>query len=93
MTQKAQDPFDLEAQGSQAERIIAKFGGVPALCEALAVTGHPRNRSTIYKWLYRKSKSGHGGTGGIIPLDAMAAVLEAAKYAGIELTDDDWALS
>lgn len=74
---------------SQAERIIDKFGGVPALLQVLneADPSITWNKSSIYRWLYPKEK---GGTGGVIPTRAMVPLFRAARLAGIILTPEDF---
>lgn len=66
---------------SQAQRVIAKFGGVPALAKAAGLS-----LNSVYKWTYPKER---GGTGGLIPADKLPVVLDAAAAAGIEITVDD----
>jgi len=73
---------------TQAARIFAKFGGTGKLCQALAEVGAERERSAVYKWSYPKDK---GGTGGFVPSSAILDVKRAARYAGVLLTDADWA--
>lgn len=75
-------------KGTQAERIFAKFGGVPALCKALKTLGGEaeRNVSAIYRWNLPKK---NGGSNGLIPTQAMADVLRAARLEGIVITPDD----
>jgi hypothetical protein len=63
---------------SQAQTIIDKFGGVPALAKA---TGFSLN--SVYKWTYPKEK---GGTGGLIPASKLPEVYMAAQRLGIELS-------
>lgn len=66
---------------SQAQNIIAKFGGVPALAKAAGLS-----LNSVYKWTYPKER---GGTGGLIPTDKLPAVLDAAQANGIQITVDD----
>lgn len=73
---------------TQAARIFARFGGPGNLCRALKEAGAERERSAVYKWSYPKNK---GGTGGFVPSSAIEDVKRAARYAGILLTDADWA--
>jgi hypothetical protein len=73
---------------TQAERVIAKFGGARKLCRALErldATKH-RDASCIFRWRYPKSK---GGTDGLVPTAALADVVEAARLEGILLSSDD----
>jgi len=81
-------------RGSQADRIISKFGGPPRLYEALkllAETEHnpdiTRDVATIYRWLYPRSR---GGTDGVIPTSAQRDVQRAARLQGILITAEDW---
>lgn len=75
---------------SQAERIIARFGGVAQVRRALAHVKRPRDRSTIHRWKAAGSK-------GIIPASAVADLRLAAAHAKeslgrrVELTKNDWA--
>ena len=72
---------------TQAERIIAKFGGKRATFTALKNIGRPYNLSTVYRWTYPRRKS--SGIGGIIPPDAMRDIVYAARVHGIVLTAED----
>lgn len=65
-----------------AERIIAKFGGVKRLSK---LTGLSEN--SIYKWTYPKDR---GGTGGLIPSERQASVLQAARENAIEVQPEDF---
>ena len=66
----------------QAQRIIDRFGGVPALSAAIK-----KDVSAIYKWNYpRKS----GGTDGLVPSSAIPEVMKAADVLGIEFKQGDW---
>lgn len=65
----------------QAEKIIERFGGETRIANALNC-----DVATIYRWTYPKDK---GGTDGLIPSSAMAAVLNAADVLGIDITADD----
>lgn len=73
---------------SQAQRIIDKFGGARRLVSILNTIDPSTSRapSSIYKWLYSRSK---GGTGGVIPTSALPLVLKAARLEGIFLTAED----
>jgi len=71
---------------TQAERVISKFGGPKALVIALENAGYSRDVATIYKWTYAQSR---GGTGGLIPTQALRYVLEAARIEGVMLTPND----
>jgi hypothetical protein len=69
---------------TQAERIIARFGGIGQLASAIG-----RDVSSIYRWTYARNAASVG-TGGLIPLAAVPLVKEAAVRLGIELTAEDW---
>lgn len=72
---------------SQAERVVKKFGGVPALIRALKQVGKSRSKATIYKWLYPKEKKGRNG---LIPTSAWPDLLLAARLEGIHFSDVDF---
>lgn len=69
---------------TQAERIIARFGGTGKLAEAIG-----RDTSSIYRWTYVRNAASVG-TGGLIPLAAIPLIKDAAERLGIELTAEDW---
>lgn len=73
---------------SQAERIIAKFGGARRLAIILkqADESQALNPSSIYRWTYPKEK---GGTGGVVPTAALPLLIKAARLEGIFLTPED----
>jgi hypothetical protein len=71
---------------SQAERIIKKFKNARVLSRILTEIGRPRDKSTIYKWLYPRNRQ---GTGGLVPTKAWDDVLAAARYEGIIITSED----
>ena len=64
---------------NQAQRIVDKFGGFPALAKALG----RRDISALYRWTKPKEK---GGTGGRIPQNHIPALLAAARARGIEVS-------
>lgn len=72
---------------TQAERVINRFGGIPALVKALHNAGFTKQRAAIYKWTYAKGQS--GGTGGIIPTQNIPEILKAAELEGVILTAND----
>lgn len=96
-----QDPFRLRQLGgritgpglaswvvrTQAERVIRRFGGPKQLVDAINASGGKKNLSSIYRWQYPKEK---GGTGGVIPTAAWPLILDAAKFAGIVLRQEDF---
>lgn len=75
-----------EIKVTQADRIIKKFGGAIKLGLALKKIGCGRSLSSIHKWTYPKEK---GGTNGLIPNAVLFDIVQAAKVAGIKLTDED----
>jgi amino-acid N-acetyltransferase len=72
---------------SEAERIIARFGGARALAAALKKIGKDRDPASIYRWTYPIED---GGTGGAVPSSARGDVNDAARLYGIILTAEDW---
>jgi hypothetical protein len=66
---------------TQAERIIAKFGGPATLAKLIG-----RNPASVYRWTYSRAI---GGTDGLIPSSALRLVLDAARKEGIFITSDD----
>lgn len=66
---------------TQAERVIAKFGGAATLAKLIG-----RNPTSVYRWMYPKSV---GGSDGLIPSSALRLVLDAARREGIFITSDD----
>lgn len=77
--------YDKPLKATQAERIIARFGGARRLMHALNRVGRPRNAASIYKWLYPYPK----GRGGLVPTSAWRDIMEAARHEGIVLTAED----
>lgn len=75
---------------SQAERVIVKFGGPKAMADLLreldTFSGTKWSASTVYRWLYPRSKN---GTNGIIPQDKMEIIKRVARYCGVHITEDD----
>ena len=68
----------------QAERILAKFGGVKALCDILEKPY--KNRVTVYRWTYARPY----GTGGLIPQKHREEIEQAARIHGVLLLPSDW---
>jgi len=68
---------------TQAQRIVAKFGGAWKLAALLASIGDPLAVQTIYRWLYPDAS-------GLIPAKSIPKIVKAAKAADITLTDSDW---
>jgi hypothetical protein len=71
---------------TQAQRVIAKFGGPRALARALKENGTPRDPATIYRWTYPSHTNGRGG---IIPKNAWGDILAVARIQGVLLTAED----
>jgi hypothetical protein len=86
LTGKTREEPKYEPQPSQAERVIAKFGGARDLARAFQAINKPKDPSTIFKWTYPKSK---GGTGGLIPTRVWPDVMAAARYSGVFITIED----
>lgn len=72
---------------TQAERVVAKFGGVRRLLRLFEEAGRPISASTIYRWLYPRGKS--SGCGGRIPSRMMPEVILIAREDGMILTSED----
>lgn len=70
-----------DAPLTQAERVIARFGGPATLARILG-----KDPATVYRWTYSRAK---GGTDGLIPSSALRQVLEAARREGIFIGPDD----
>lgn len=66
---------------TQAERVIAKFGGPIELSRILNYT-----LAAVCKWTYPRSK---GGSNGLIPTRAMERINTLARLHGVLLTDED----
>lgn len=76
-------------ESTQAQRISDKFGGVSALAWALSQLDDPRyrrDRISVYKWHYGRSR---GGSGGVIPAHMIPGIKKAARLMGIVLTKED----
>lgn len=69
---------------NQAQRVAKAFGGVVGMHAALERVGFSRDIVSIYRWTYPVDR---GGTGGLIPHDAMPHVLKAADESGVVLSD------
>lgn len=78
-----------KTSSNQARNVIARFGGPYELAKALASLENPdytRDPSQIYRWMYPKAR---GGTDGMIPTSAIAAVKAAARYVGLLLSSEE----
>lgn len=75
--------------GTQADRIIKRFGGARPLAQAIReATGKKCDPSRVFRWRMPRE---NGGTGGLIPGAAVPGVKAAARLMGVLLHDDDWA--
>jgi hypothetical protein len=75
--------------GTQADRIIKRFGGARPLAAAIReATGKKCDPSRVFRWRMPRE---NGGTGGLIPGAAVPGVKAAARLMGVLLHDDDWA--
>lgn len=73
---------------SQAERIIAKFGGARCLMKAINALGDVSiTAASVFKWTYGPER---GGTGGVIPTRMVQTVMRAARREGIYLDESDF---
>ena len=77
----------INCEGSQADRVIKKFGGAERLARILAAIGMPLDRTGIHRWRYPRGK--RQGRGGFVPITAWPAIMAAARYDGIVLTSED----
>lgn len=74
----------------QAQTLVAKFGGPRELARILRqCSDNPKDHitpSTIYRWMYPRSR---GGRGGEIPLESLQIILKCARLAGVMLKTED----
>ena len=83
------EEMGLHIPTTQAERIVAKFGGPYRMAKCLQTLPNPamhRHPSVIYRWLWGKEKTGRGG---VIPTSAWPGIKIAARMHGIYLTMED----
>ena len=66
---------------NQAQKIIAFFGGEPRLAQLLGVA-----RTTIYLWTYQHPR----GRNGLVPTNAVPALLHLAHRLGTRIPDSAW---
>lgn len=73
---------------TQADRVFARFGGVPSLKAALDRVGPQASRtmSALYRWNLPKSR---GGSNGVVPSAAWPDIMKAARLEGVLLTPED----
>ena len=77
---------------TQAERVVAKFGGPYRMAKALAQLPDPtmhRSPSVIYRWLWKKRPHNQNTRNGRIPVNAWDGIQLAARMHGILLTAED----
>ncbi len=74
-------------QRCQANRVFKRFGGMLELHGLLRRHGYKISKTKMALWRVRHSE---GGTDGLIPHDAIRAILRIAKHYGFFLTDADW---
>lgn len=77
---RTQLPKEKPIYGTQAERVIARFGGISQLHKALQAIGVKLDKSTIWSW------KNHDG---MIAKKRVMQVIEAGHYAGVILTSED----
>lgn len=65
-----------------AEQVIEKCGGVQNVAEWLGL-----DLSTVYRFTYPRER---GGTGGVIPANHQAPLLQKARDNGVDLRPDDF---
>lgn len=70
------------------ERVISRFGGVAKFVAALKEVDYSLNRNTVYAWRASKKES-KNGQDGVIPNRHMPMIMEAARWAGVILTESD----
>lgn len=83
---KLQRDREKTVYGTQAERVIKKFGGPKQLRMALEQVGYKISNQAISYW--KRPKESHG-IGGLIPHTAIKSVIEAAYLVGVHLTSKD----
>lgn len=65
-----------------ARTIITKLGGPVKVAEIVGI-----HRTRVYSWMRPRAK---GGTGGLIPIWHVSALMAAATEAGIAITPADF---
>lgn len=75
--------------GTQAGKVIARFGTPAALARALTEAGYPTHRATVSRWTYDKAAHGGRGCGGYIPARYWPAIMTAARLHGIMFTPEE----
>lgn len=71
--------------GSQAYRVVCKFGGPKKIQEALALLGHKIALTTIYGWM----NDARYTVNGLIPQFWLEDLIYVARFVGILLLEDD----
>lgn len=86
------DELRIAVPTTQAERVVAKFGGPYRMARALAALPDPamhRSPSVIYRWLWTKRRGRQNVRNGRIPVNAWDGIQLAARMHGILLTAED----
>lgn len=86
------DELRIAVPTTQAERVVAKFGGPYRMARALAALPDPamhRSPSVIYRWLWTKRPGNRNARNGRIPVNAWDGIQMAARMHGIFLTAED----
>lgn len=86
------DELHMALPKTQAERVVAKFGGPYRMAHALAALPDPtmhRSPSVIYRWLWTSRGGRQNVRNGRIPVKAWDGILKAARLHGIFLSAED----
>ena len=75
-----------EPKYTQADNVIARFGGVTALSRMCGF-----HRSTIHYWTWPRRVNPHG-TDGLVPTRSLLRIRDIARMQGVLLTEDDTAI-
>lgn len=70
-----------DTTSTQADRIIARFGGVKHLARAINYS-----QAAVYKWNRPQYK---GGSDGLVPTRALERIMTVARMFGVLLTEED----
>lgn len=91
-----------ENKRNQAQRIIAKFGGIGPMARVLREHGWSISPTTIYRWTYDRNdpryevnsrgrtRGGKSGHGGVIPGPSFERLVKIARRVGITFTETDF---
>lgn len=72
---------DRPNQGSQAYRIICRFGGIKELHYALGLINKALHIRSYYRWLNRPN--------GTVPVEMLDHIIYVARFVGVLLTEQD----